>query len=102
MLAAESHIKVENAWDITRGSRSVVIAVSDDGFDLDHPDLQGVGKLVAPIDLEDGDAVPLPPAAERKPWYGSSRIGGGGRKTAGALWGWLLVVRYCPSAILAL
>jgi len=60
MLAAESHIKVENAWDITRGSRSVVIAVSDDGFDLDHPDLQGVGKLVAPIDLEDGDAVPLP------------------------------------------
>jgi subtilisin family serine protease len=60
MLAAGSHIDVEKAWDITRGSRSVVIAVSDDGFDLDHPDLQGTGKLVAPIDLKDNDAVPLP------------------------------------------
>jgi subtilisin family serine protease len=60
MLAAGSHIEVEKAWDMTRGARSVVVAVSDDGFDLDHPDLQGVGKLVAPIDLKDRDAVPLP------------------------------------------
>lgn len=59
-LAAASHIQAEDAWNITRGSRSVVIAVSDDGFDLDHPDLQGMGKLVAPIDLQDQDAVPLP------------------------------------------
>ncbi|PSR13602.1 peptidase S8, partial [filamentous cyanobacterium CCP3] len=59
-LAAGSHIFAEAAWDITRGSRSVVIAVSDDGFDLNHPDLQGVGKLVAPIDLQDKDALPLP------------------------------------------
>ncbi|MGB3200005.1 MAG: S8 family serine peptidase [Nodosilinea sp.] len=59
-LAAGSHIFAEAAWDITRGSRSVVIAVSDDGFDLNHPDLQGVGKLVAPIDLQDNDALPLP------------------------------------------
>ena len=59
-LASGSHIYAEEAWNITRGSRSVVIAVSDDGFDLDHPDLQGMGKLVAPIDLKDQDAVPLP------------------------------------------
>ena len=59
-LVAGSHISAEAAWDITRGSRSVVIAVSDDGFDLNHPDLQGVGKLVAPLDLKDKDAVPLP------------------------------------------
>ena len=59
-LAAGSHISAEAAWDITRGARSVVIAVSDDGFDLNHPDLQGMGKLVAPIDLRDRDAVPLP------------------------------------------
>ncbi|MBD2114781.1 MULTISPECIES: S8 family serine peptidase [Cyanophyceae] len=59
-LAAGSHISAEAAWDITRGSRSVVIAVSDDGFDLNHPDLQGVGKLVAPLDLQDKDALPLP------------------------------------------
>jgi subtilisin family serine protease/subtilisin-like proprotein convertase family protein len=60
LLKPESHIQAEAAWEITRGSRSVVIAVSDDGFDLDHPDLQGMGKLVAPIDLKDRDAVPLP------------------------------------------
>jgi subtilisin family serine protease/subtilisin-like proprotein convertase family protein len=59
-LAAGSHISAEAAWDITRGARSVVIAVSDDGFDLNHPDLQGVGKLVAPLDLQEKDAVPLP------------------------------------------
>ncbi|WOD41448.1 S8 family serine peptidase [Nodosilinea sp. E11] len=59
-LAAGSHIFAEAAWDVTRGARSVVIAVSDDGFDLNHPDLQGVGKLVGPLDLQDKDAVPLP------------------------------------------
>ncbi|HIK45294.1 MAG TPA: S8 family serine peptidase [Leptolyngbyaceae cyanobacterium M65_K2018_010] len=59
-LSTGSHIQAEAAWNITRGSRSVVIAVSDDGFDLDHPDLQGMGKVVAPIDLRDRDAVPLP------------------------------------------
>jgi subtilisin family serine protease len=59
-LSAGSHIQAEAAWSITRGSRSVVIAISDDGFDLDHPDLQGVGKIVASIDLQDKDAVPLP------------------------------------------
>ncbi|MEB3288475.1 MAG: S8 family serine peptidase [Leptolyngbya sp.] len=59
-LAAGSHIHGEAAWNISRGSRSVVVAVADDGFDLDHPDLQGMGKLVDPIDLKDRDAVPLP------------------------------------------
>ncbi|TVQ06307.1 MAG: peptidase S8 [Leptolyngbya sp. DLM2.Bin27] len=59
-LVPGSHIFAEAAWDITRGARSVVVAVSDDGFDLNHPDLQGVGKLVAPLDLQDRDAVPLP------------------------------------------
>ncbi|MFQ4137112.1 S8 family serine peptidase [Nodosilinea sp. PGN35] len=59
-LAAGSHISAEAAWDVTRGARSVVIAVTDDGFDLNHPDLQGIGKLVAPLDLQDKDALPLP------------------------------------------
>ena len=59
-LAANSHISVEKAWDITRGSRSVVIAVTDDAFDLNHPDLQGVGKLVAPMDLKHRDSLPMP------------------------------------------
>ncbi len=62
-VKADAHISVDRAWDITRGSRSVVIAVTDDGFDLNHPDLQGMGKLVAPMDLKARDAVPLPTEA---------------------------------------
>ena len=59
-LAVNSHIDAEKAWDITRGSRSVVIAVTDDAFDLNHPDLQGMGKLVAPSDLKHRDGLPMP------------------------------------------
>jgi subtilisin family serine protease len=59
-LAPGSHIFAEAAWDITRGTRSVVVAVADDGFDLNHPDFQGQGKIVAPKDLKDGSSLPLP------------------------------------------
>lgn len=72
-LEANSHIDAERAWDITRGSRSVVIAISDDGFDLDHPDLQGMGKIVAPTDLKDQDALPLPIAEHEN--HGTSVAG---------------------------
>ncbi len=59
-LAAGSHVSAEPAWDITRGSRSVTIAVTDDGFDLAHRDLQGPGKIVAPRDLKNKDGLPIP------------------------------------------
>lgn len=59
-LANGSHTFAAQAWDITRGSRSIIIAVTDDAFDLSHPDLQGLGKIVAPQDLKDRDALPLP------------------------------------------
>jgi len=62
-IKPDAHISAESAWDLTRGARSVVVAVCDDGFDLAHPDLQGMGKVVAPLDLQASDAVPLPDAA---------------------------------------
>ena len=57
-LAANSHVSAEKAWDITRGDRSITIAVTDDGFDLNHPDFQGAGKIVAPRDLKNRDGLP--------------------------------------------
>lgn len=61
-LAADSHISVEGAWDLTRGNRSIVVAIADDSIDLDHPDFQGLGKIVAPFDLKDRDRLPMPEA----------------------------------------
>ena len=60
VLATGSHIDVEKAWDITRGNRSVVVAIADDAVDLNHPDFQGTGKIVAPKDFKDQDFLPLP------------------------------------------
>jgi subtilisin family serine protease/subtilisin-like proprotein convertase family protein len=59
-LAAGSHIDVEKAWDMTKGTRSVVVAIADDAIDLNHADFQGQGKIVAPKDFKDQDFLPLP------------------------------------------
>ncbi len=63
-LATASHIDVERAWDLTRGDRAIVVAVADDSLDLNHPDFQGLGKIVAPRDLLEDDFLPLPAATE--------------------------------------
>lgn len=72
-LLAGSHISVEAAWDITRGVRSVVVAVVDDSFDLNHPDLQGSGKIVAPRDLKRNGFLPIP--GERESSHGTACAG---------------------------
>ncbi len=61
-MTAASHICAEQAWDITKGVRSVVVAITDDSVDINHPDFQGVGKIVAPLDLKGRDNIPLPEA----------------------------------------
>ncbi|GCL40683.1 S8 family serine peptidase [Anabaena sp. FACHB-1250] len=72
-LVAGSHISVEQAWDTTRGVRSIIVAVVDDSFDLNHPDFQGNGKIVAPRDLKENDFLPLP--GEKETSHGTACAG---------------------------
>ena len=63
-LVDDADVSVTEAWDITIGSRDIVIAILDDGFDLSHPDFQPARpddrKVVFPKDFVDGDNNPLP------------------------------------------
>lgn len=47
--AIEQNVQAEAAWKITRGQGSTV-AVIDDGVDVDHPEFNQPGKVVAPRD----------------------------------------------------
>lgn len=59
-VVTNAQIFAEPAWDITRGVRSIVIAIADDSVDTTHPDFQGEAKIVFPIDLKEGDSSPIP------------------------------------------
>ncbi|MCB0569723.1 MAG: proprotein convertase P-domain-containing protein [Phaeodactylibacter sp.] len=59
-LSQGSHVDATHAWDITRGSRSVVVAIADDSVDLRHRDFSGTGKIVAPCDFQGADFNPAP------------------------------------------
>lgn len=55
----DASANVEAAHTMTRGA-GVVIAVIDDGVDIDHEELASAGKIVAPRDVTSNDSDPRP------------------------------------------
>ena len=56
-------IGLEQAWDITRGDPSMVVAVLDQGWQFDHEDFVGV-QTVSPYDFIDNDGNPSEPTLD--------------------------------------
>lgn len=54
-------INAPQAWDLTTGSSSVVIAIVDDAIDINHEDLSA--NVVSARDVSDNDNDPTPPSA---------------------------------------
>ncbi len=51
----DAHVHVKEAWQSSKGE-GVVIAVIDEGIDVDHPEFSGSAKIVSPRDfLKDSD-----------------------------------------------
>src|SRR5690606_38897324 len=53
-------IKAPQAWDISKGSASIIVAITDDAFRIAHEDL--TNKWVNGRDVADGDNNTNPPS----------------------------------------
>ncbi|PLW95255.1 MAG: hypothetical protein C0592_00550 [Marinilabiliales bacterium] len=47
-------VQAPGAWNITTGDKDIIVAVVDDGFDLNHPELKNA-NIVKPYNLENKD-----------------------------------------------
>ena len=59
-LTAGADVSAPEAWEITRGDRSIVVCIMDDGVDTDHDDFSSASKIVAPRDFGQDDNDPFP------------------------------------------
>ena len=71
---AGSDVNAPEAWDISMGA-GVIIAVVDDGVDLDHEDFQATGKLLPGFDFDqnDNDPAPVREITTERRWLASPR-----------------------------
>lgn len=96
--------RVVDAWKTlgSLGSPDVVLAVIDDGFDLDHPDLAEPGKVQSPWDFTRRTANPAPTDRDR---HGTAcagvatATGGGGQVIGAAPSARLMPVRWGTSLV---
>ena len=71
-------INAPQAWDLTQGDNEVVIAVSDQNFDVNHQDLEGKYVYYDPnnnLTTTHGTAVAITAAGKTNNGYGLSSIG---------------------------
>lgn len=62
-MTSGADVSAPAAWDISRGTRNITVAVIDDGFDLQHPDFRSAGKIRSPRDFGQNDLDPSPVGA---------------------------------------
>jgi subtilisin family serine protease len=60
-VSVDAHASVEAAWQLSDGT-GAVIAIIDDGVDLDHQEFQSAGKIIAPRDVTRHTDNPRPAA----------------------------------------
>lgn len=53
----DNHVNIQKAWAITRGT-GVVVALIDDGVDINHPEFSG--RIVHPFDATENNEDPRP------------------------------------------
>ncbi len=82
----DAHCSAVEAWEITRGD-GVVVAVIDDGVDIDHEEFSGAAKIVAPRDATQSSNNPRPKRSAHS--HGTAcagvAVGNGNHRASGVL-----------------
>ncbi|MCZ6773736.1 MAG: S8 family serine peptidase [Proteobacteria bacterium] len=60
LATAGADVSAPDAWETTRGDRSIVVCVMDDGVDTRHVEFSSPKKIVAPRDFGQDDIDPTP------------------------------------------